>query len=271
MARRNRQFSPILIIFIITLVLVFLFGILRAFGWSAPLENTAKKVFSPVQKIFYSIGHTFSNGYNIITSIGDYKEENKTLIEEVSELKAKVSKLSEVEKENEFLRGQLALVAENDWQLFPGKVIGSDPYNLTEFLIINVGEEDNIKIDMPVISGSGILVGRISEVFPTTAHVLLLTDSTSKIHAILQKSRASGIVQGEHRIGVKITSIPQDIFVEKGERIVTSGSTGIFPQGILIGEVLEVNTTDNELFQEATIKQSVDFKTIEEVSVITSF
>ncbi|EKD46197.1 MAG: hypothetical protein ACD_68C00108G0003 [uncultured bacterium] len=268
---KKRFNSQTVILFLITLSLVVIFASLRFFGLTTPVENIARTMLKPIQKISTQTGRWISTSFDTISSIGRIKRENQDLTKQVQELKVKISQDNELSEENKFLREQLALAAATNWDLKNALVIGSDPNRLSQYLIIDQGEKNEIQIEMPVLSASGILVGRINSVFSTSSQVLLITDPSSKVNAILQKSRASGIVQGEHGLGLTMNSISQDIFVEKGEAVVTSAIGNIFPPGILIGEVAEVESADNQLFQQARLIQNLDLRNLERVMVLTNF
>jgi rod shape-determining protein MreC len=151
-----------------------------------------------------------------------------------------------------------------------GHVIGQDPSNLLRYIIIDAGTDDGVAKGMPVVTDRG-LVGRIVEVSSRSSKVLLITDASSSVNAIIQSSRATGIVEGKVDGGLVIKYIPQPVTVNVGDIILTSGLGATFPKRLVIGQVTTVHRRDIELFQQAEIKPTVDFDRLEIVLVLTSF
>jgi rod shape-determining protein MreC len=172
-------------------------------------------------------------------------------------------------------------------ETFPcGEVIGEDPNPYLHYVTINAGAQQGIEVGMPVVSaGGGLgLVGRIAEVAPRTSKVQLLTDRESAVAALLQSSRATGLVVGQPDGTLRIEYVPQEAGVivggeaddlprnvNVGDIVLTSGLGGFMPKGLVIGQVVEVQQMDYELFQAAVVRPAVDFSRLELALVITSF
>jgi rod shape-determining protein MreC len=138
------------------------------------------------------------------------------------------------------------------------------------YLIISVGSNDGMAKGMPVVTERG-LVGRIVEVNSRASKVLLITDSSSSVNAIIQSSRATGLVEGQADGGLVMKYIPQPVTVNVGDIILTSGLGSTFPKHLVIGQVSAVYKRDIEMFQQAEIKPTVDFDRLEVVLIITNF
>jgi rod shape-determining protein MreC len=184
-------------------------------------------------------------------------------------------RLKELESENEALRQLLQFTQANPTDSYRaaevvGHVIGQDPSNLLRYIIIDVGTGDGVAKGMPVVTDRG-LVGRIVEVSSRSSKVLLINDVSSSVNAIIQSSRATGIVEGKADGGLVMKYIPQPVEVNVGDIILTSGLGATFPKRLVIGQVTAVHKRDIELFQEAEIKPTVDFDRVEIVLVLTSF
>jgi len=153
------------------------------------------------------------------------------------------------------------------------KIISYDSSNLTNSITINLGAKDGMQKNMPVITPQG-LVGTIVAVYEHSAKVQLILDPRSAVGAIIQRpeSRVIGIMQGS--VGVqtlaKMVNIPRDADVVVGDNVLTSGYGGLYPKGIVIGEVVEVTNEAGGLLKYATVKTAVDFYRIEEVLVIVN-
>ena len=206
-----------------------------------------------------------------IQSIGELRRENERLRAEVDSLRRETVLLPDLQRENQLLRDQLDLRrTQPSFQLTSARIIGHDPNPLVKALIVNVGTRDGVADGMTVITSQG-LVGRIVRAGTNTSKVLLITDASSSINALLQTSRARGVVNGSPGSYLNMRYIDQGQVVHTGDRVITSGLGGGFPPGLLIGGVVDVRQKDVDLFQEARLEPSVDFGRLEAVLVITNF
>jgi rod shape-determining protein MreC len=192
---------------------------------------------------------------------------NKLMVENV--------RLREFERENELLRQLLNYTRSNpqfNYQTTTviGRSIGTDPTNLLYFVYVNVGTRDGIAENMPVITDRG-LVGRVTAVGPNLAQVLMLIDPASAVNALIQNSRVTGLVRGNIDGTLTMERIPQDEKVNPGDIVLTSGLGGNFPDKLVIGQVTEVLKRDQDMFQTARIRPTVDFGKLETMLIITSF
>jgi rod shape-determining protein MreC len=196
-------------------------------------------------------------------------EDNQALRLRVDQLLSENARLREIVHENELLRQEIGFQYEHKYDTVPAAVIGHSADPAVQTIEINVGTTRGIANDMPVIISDGLLVGRVSQVGLTTAMVTLLSDRQSVISAVVQDTRATGIVRGRRGLELLMDSIPQTEDVETGQAVVTSGLGGDFPAGLMIGEIKEVHESDNELFKEARLTPAVVFDRLEIVFVLT--
>jgi rod shape-determining protein MreC len=236
-----------------------------------PFEDTAVVIFLPVQEVvsstFGGVDHFFG-GFQDAAAWRQKYDERQALVDQ---LLVENTQLREKEKENETLRAMLSFKQANqNLQLIASEVIGRDSNPLLHFIIIDRGTSDGITRNMPVITARG-LVGQISDVYPHSAKVILITDLASSVNVVSQENRTNGVVQGEVDGGITMRFIPQGEKIEVGNIILTSGLGGRFPKRLVVGQVQTVTKKDVELFQSAVIRPSVDFQTLEAVLVITNF
>ncbi|MCB8943785.1 MAG: rod shape-determining protein MreC [Ardenticatenaceae bacterium] len=150
-------------------------------------------------------------------------------------------------------------------------VIGSDTSLAVRSIIIDKGTNDGVQVGMPV-EGTRGLVGQVFRVTADSAQVVLITDSASSIPARLGDSRATGLLRGGGLGGsMTIEWIDLQYQVAVGEVVMTSGLGGKFPQDMVIGRVIDVERSEAELFQQATVQAAVDFEALEIVFVVTGF
>lgn len=253
---------------VLSLIIVFVFIFAHLLGILKPVESVFIRVFSPIQSFFYRQGENLSNAWLLAVSFKKLSRENVDLQIKNQSLENEVSRLKEIENENQLFREQLGFSQNNPFATIPSLVVGSDPSVSLQFINIDKGEKEGVKVNKPALTSSGIMIGKVFEVNNHSAKVLLLTDPNSSIIGITQDSRANGLVKGEHGLGLKMTTIAQDKEVQKNEKVVTAGMEPEMPKGLLIGEIEEIIARDNELFKEAKVKPLANFKKIEMVFVV---
>jgi rod shape-determining protein MreC len=152
------------------------------------------------------------------------------------------------------------------------RVIARSPDNWYKTLTIDKGTESGIAVNMPVINPEG-LVGKVVNVSSNSAQIWLITDREMAEGAILQETgETKGIVEGLGDNGkLRMINIPYYSQVTEGERVVTSGLSEIYPSGIQIGVIKDIQKEANGLVLTATVDPSVDFDKLEEVLVIKQF
>lgn len=227
-----------------------------------------KFIFNPIKSLTGRMALGLGNFFGNLKDINKLDSINNDLEKENKKLRAENINLRELQLENQVLRQQLQFAQENPGlDLIACQVVGRDPNNFLQFITIDKGLNDGLKKDMPVIS-EGYLVGKIVEIDKKTSKVFLITNPSSAVNALIQSSRATGIVRGELGFGLVIESVIQDVKVKKGDVVVTSGVGGVFPKGLALGEIESVEEKRSDVFQKATIKPYLDFTSLEVVFVI---
>jgi rod shape-determining protein MreC len=249
--------------------------VLHETGNTQAVENLILRPVTPVQDHLSSLTSDFSDLIQIFRDVKELRRRNEELQSLADSLMIENVRLKELESENETLRQLLQFTQANPAYTYKaaevvGHVIGQDPSNLLHFIIIDVGTDDGVAKGMPVVTDRG-LVGRIVEVSSRSSKVLLITDVSSSVNAIVQSSRATGIVEGKSGGGLVMKYIPQPVTVNVGDIILTSGLGATFPKRLVIGQVTAVHKRDIELFQQVEIKPTVDFDRLEIVLVVTNF
>lgn len=260
------------VVSLLVIVLIILMGVLSG---RVPqlrfLQDVVSWVLTPVQSVVTGPSSATGSFVSAIQMAGGLRDENEYLREEVGRLNQEVARLIELERENQELREYLNLKAAfPDFEFIEAGVIASDPSNLVRAITVNRGSDQGIKEGMTVITPAG-LVGRVTKVSPVAARVLLLTDIGNSVTAIVQDSRANGVVSGERTQHLAMHYISQSYDVYVGEKVITSGLGGIYPPGILIGEIVAVSKKDTDVFQEALVEPAVEFDALERVLVISNY
>jgi rod shape-determining protein MreC len=205
-----------------------------------------------------------------IESVGQLRAENARLRAEVDQLSQEAVLVAELQRQNAELQSELGVrQTDPQFQWITARLIGFDPSNLIQAIIIDHGSRDGIADGMTVFTPRG-LVGQVIQTTANTSKVLLVTDVSSSTDALIQSSRAKGVVSGSRTGQLIMTYIPQGVKVQTGDRVVTSGIGGVFPEGILIGTVTDVRQNDVDLFQSAQLEPAVDLGQLESVMVIVN-
>lgn len=199
------------------------------------------------------------------------RQRNAELEAQVSQLQAQVIELQQRVDETEILAALVDFSRSNPESTYKAaSVIGRDPSPFLHYIIINRGSNDDIRRGMPVVTNQG-LVGRVDAVIADAARVQLITDPASSVNVYLQNADTSAVLSGSVTGDVSLDMISQNVVVEPGDVILTSGLGGGFPADLIIGQVVTLRTLEFELFQQATVQPAVDFSRLEIVLVITNF
>jgi rod shape-determining protein MreC len=241
-------------------------------GQIKPLEDFILIIIGPVQR---SVAGLVSSGADLFQTFRDVRElraENTRLQEANNALVSENIRLKEIEAENATLRDLLEFKRNSPTlQTRAADVIGRDTNPLLKYILISVGEMDGIRIGMPVVAGGSRLVGRIAAVSLRSAQVQLLNDAASSVNALVESSRATGLVRGQPDGSLKMEFIRLEETVVENDIILTSGVGGNFPRALIIGQVASVEKRDIDLFQTAIIRPAADLTKLEIVLVITNF
>ena len=240
-------------------------------GWMQPAQGLALQGLAPLQQAFNQTIDPLAKFFDALVRVRRLEAENERQREELARLSAEIATLREAEMENQRLRALLHYKEANPGRQFlVAAVIGRDPTNLVESIIIDKGSRDGLQEGMVVVA-EGALAAKLIQVSDSFAKALLITDPTSSVNAMVQSSRALGVVKGWPGSGLVMEYVAQGEEVQAGDLVVTSGLGGGFPQGLLIGQVVAVEGSDVEMFQRLEIKSPVGFQGLEEVMVITNF
>jgi len=243
-----------------------------------------------------ALGGYFSSGSNIFTSslitvqswfssrfvaVQDFltaprdmaalQQRNSELESEVSELQAQVIQLQQEVGQTDILAALVDFAQTNSENSYKAAaVIGRDPSPFLQYVIINRGSNDEIQRGMPVVTNQG-LVGRVDAVIADAARVQLITDPASNVNVRLQNAEADASLVGSVTGDLMLDLIPQDVALDIGDLVLTSGLGGGYPPDLIVGQVVNVRTRDFDLFQQATVQPVVDFNRLQIVLVIINF
>ncbi|MFN8524048.1 MAG: rod shape-determining protein MreC [Chloroflexota bacterium] len=238
---------------------------------SQRVESIGTRILEPVQFGLSSVVGEAQQVASVVNRVGELAHQNDEYREEIDRLNAELVRMRELELENADLRNLLGLKQRAGSPEFaPVRVIARDPSPYIQSITIDRGTEDGVRDGTPVVTWRGI-VGRVSKASTTTAKVLLITDINSSITGRVQspESRATGIIRGRAEGGLLMHLIPQEERIQTGDMVITSDLGGILPEGLVIGEIVQVRKKDVDVFQEALVEPAADMRRLERLYVLS--
>jgi rod shape-determining protein MreC len=232
-----------------------------------PVAAVVLEAVRPLQGAIAAGADGLADAWRTYIALIGVKQENERLHRRILDLEQEAVRFAEIEQTDKRLGELLNFRSTLDGEAQAAQIIGRDALPWFSTVTINKGEADGVHKNMAVLSPFGVL-GQTTSVSPHAARVLLITDHNSGVDAVVQRSRARGIVEGALDGGCIMKYLKRGEDVEVGDRVVTSGLDGIFPRGMLIGEVTHVTRGNRALLQVADVKPSVPLDRIEEVLVV---
>lgn len=199
------------------------------------------------------------------------RQRNAELEAEVARLQAQVVQLQSQVADTQALAALVNFSRSNPESAYTAAtVIGRDPSPFLRYIIIDKGSNQGLRRGMPVVTDQG-LVGRVDAVIGSAARVQLITDPTSAVNVRLERADREAVLTGTLAGDLTLDLVPQDISLELGDVVLTSGLGGSYPPDLIIGQVVTARRRDSDLFQQAFIQPVVDFAQLKIVLVITDF
>lgn len=267
----NGRLRTILLIVFIAASIV-LMSVYAVEGSAGPLHSMQAEVQSVIAPLKFGGNKAGASADSLLTTIGDATADSETLSslkEQNEELRGLLAQSEEYRQEAERLRSLVELKDTYSIEGVSGRVIGrsTDAWNQT--VTLDVGSEDGVTQGLTVIGSSGV-VGQVISVAKGSCVVRLITDPESGVAAMIQSSRAEGIVRGSLSGLLYLENVPIDVNVEIGDVIITSGLGGSYSKGLLIGSVVRVNNQVGSDLRTIVVAQNEDIAHIEEAIVIFS-
>lgn len=233
------------------------------------VRSVVTTITTPVRMVGSIVASPFHAVGNVISNVTAPQETLSELRQRNEQLTAEVAKLTEAEKTAERLEGLLGLRSTYSLESTAARIVGGSSDAWSHTVTIDKGTVDGLEVGMAVCNSGGA-IGQIVEVSATSSTVRLLTDETSGISAMVQRSRAQGILQGQPDGSLQLNYITADSDVSVGDIVITSGLGGVFPKGLPLGTVTSVNRASNATYYTVTVRAQSLAENNEEVLVITS-
>jgi rod shape-determining protein MreC len=194
-------------------------------------------------------------------------EDNSRLRQELQQLQTLRYRYEEARQANERLQALLALVEEIQRPAIAARVVGKDPSPWFQTILVDKGRADGVEIGLPVINPQGV-VGLVVDAARGYSKVMLITDPSSAVDAMVQDSRARGVIKGGTVGYCVLNYVLRQHSLSPGDAVVASGLDGVFPKGMPIGQVSDIVKNVAGLFQDVTVTPYVDFERLEEVLIV---
>lgn len=242
------------------------------------VQNGVSFAFRPIQGAVHDVAAGIASVAGAITEIDRLRVDNAALLAENQRLKVENARTEEIRRENELLTGLLQLRAGIDYQTVAAAVIARESSEFRRLVVLDRGTNDGIAVgDVAVVAGLA-LAGRVTEVGPDSAKVVLLSDGEFKVIGQLTTTAATGEVIGQLGAGVLVMrQIDSSEVVTVGDEVVTAGielGGGVrspYPKGLVLGQVIDVRRDANDVVQTAYLQPAADLDKLEFVLVITDY
>ena len=230
-------------------------------------QTAADFVQSPVTTVTSSVSGYFGSIANLRTAQG----ENDALKQRVQELEVELKAKEDLATENQRLNGLLNLPEKTKYKVINARIIGRDPSVWFDSSIVNRGSLDGVKLNMPVVTNGGLL-GRVTAVGPLTSQIDLVTRDKSGVGAVVGEiagSNALGVVMGSSKSElIEMRYVPGSAEVQVGQIVYTTGQDGIYPAGLKVGEIVEVDSGSATTPHRIIIRPSAGIGSMQEVGIL---
>jgi len=273
----NRRYWNTVIV--VAVILVIICGTSAIFFGNSsepsPATDFANFIFTPVKSGFSAISNGIGDFFKDIANAKNSAEENRKLKNQITELENENARLSKFEEENERLRKLLDFKEKQaNFVTVPCEIVGRSFSNWEKEFIINKGTDHGIDVGVVIIENGG-LVGRVTMAGKNWATVTTLLDVETSVSAMVIRSGAYGIVEGDITLTgdnmCKLTYTAKDADIAIGDTVETSGLGKMYPQGIIIGKVKSVEQIAGQVERRITVEISADIYNMREALAVISY
>jgi rod shape-determining protein MreC len=229
-------------------------------------ENAVLSITRPLQQVATWTTRSLREVWGNYVYLVNVQRDNQRLREEIKWLRQENHRFLEAYLQYQRLQRLLNFREQTPLDVVAAEVVGRNSNSWTEIIYINRGARDGVAKGYPVVTHDG-LVGQVIHAAPALSQVMLLTDFRSGVDALVQRTRASGVVTGRGRELAALKFLPVGADIQPGDRLISSGMGGVFPKGLIIGAVKNIPHNGRQT-QPVEIQPSVDFSHLEEVLVL---
>jgi rod shape-determining protein MreC len=221
----------------------------------------------PIQKALAAPVDAVSGAWQSYVHLVGVREENESLHALVASLEEENLQYREALVASGNLERIAAMRDDFETPMLPSEIVGLDVSPLFRSVLVDRGAGHGVHAGNPVITDEGV-VGLVTRTSPHAAKTMLVLDRQSMVDAVVQRSRARGMVRGRGSDQLEFEFVVRDSDVVLGDVVITSGLGGIYPKGLRLGEIVELRDPGGSLLQIAFVKPAVDFGRLEQVFVL---
>jgi rod shape-determining protein MreC len=225
------------------------------------------EIAAPIQKAITRPVHFVRDTWQRYLALVDLELENRELRERLARLEHENLSFKEALVASGQLRRIAQMRREFEVPLLPARVVGQDASAWSHALLIDRGRSAEVRSGMPVLVDQG-LVGLVNATTPHAARAMLVLDRRSAVDAMIQRSRARGLVRGLGGDELEFVFMVRGDDVQVGDEVITSGVGGVYPKGIRVGTIRSVTAEREQLLHTARVQPAVDFGRLEQVFVV---
>ena len=241
----------------------------RGNAFVSGFRSVAQTVTTPVRQLGSLVASPFVGLGNILTNLTTDQQTLSELREENERLRSRNVELEEAADATERLQELLDLRSAYDLSATAARIISGSSDSWSRSAIIDKGEDAGITVNMPVTSSAGV-VGQIIDTSANSATFRLITDEASSVAAMVQSSRAHGMLRGSVSGELRLELVSTELEVQVGDVVITSGLGGVFPKGLPLGLVKSVETAEGAQYHTIVVEPFAHANNLEEVLVITA-
>jgi rod shape-determining protein MreC len=264
---RSRFHKPLIIAGTLFLVFTLLSLSVQRSPLVHKLEGVLISLTAPGLQVLHYAGDSVKRlwlGYLYLVGV---QKENRLLRQRLEEAEQKEARYQEALKAVQRLEALLDLKRQLALPVIGARIVAYDPSLWSRAAIIDQGKAAGVEVGQAVVAPAGI-VGRIVEVYPRHAKVMLIVDRLSGADAMIQRTRVRGILQGKGANRSALEYVPKSADVQVGDLVLSSGLGGIYPAGLVFGKVTAASKRVAGVFQEVEVVPAVDLSALEEVLVV---
>ena len=263
--RRKYVRNIMILLFSVLVLFIFRGRVISSFNFLSGVANEINFSLVKVKSLIYEHTLKFRTRIQDITYIEDYTEKNKKRDFELQKSRVQNIELENLKKENEKLRSMLDMKAKNPSEYIAADVVSVESFDSEERIFINKGRNDGVEKDLPVIY-EGHLIGKITQLGETYAEVTLLTSKKSRISVVLNDVHMQ-ILRGNGNGTYSIYNYNENVSDNATFVMATSGTSGVFPKGLRIGEFVIRELNAFKQLKELRFKPSYNLYDIQNILV----
>lgn len=252
-------------------ILLAIFGVIIIVSlnfFQSEVKNFFYSISSPFQGVLFRAGDYISDFFETFLEMKKQKRENEELRRKIQEIEAENLKLREIEQENRILREALKAKPKKDFEFFISQMFSKDIIS-PDSILIKGGSVDGIQKGLPVITPENVLVGKIDKVYNNFSEVNLISSKDFSFDVKIFKDQLIyGIAKGKGNLEIYLDKVLPDAEIKERDILITAALGGIFPEGLLVGEIIKVRKSDTGPFQQAEVSPFFDIKELKNLFIV---